>query len=67
MTNSPASVQVPDLTEVAVVLRPRVVEVRQVAAVVDDSLSVGVREPDPRDRRVLERRLAIRDAAELHR
>ena len=49
------------------VLGPRVVEVGQVAAVVDDALRVGVREPDPRDRRVLERRLPVGDLAELDR
>ena len=41
------------------------VEVREVAAVVDDALCVGVGEADTVERRVLERRLAIGDAAEL--
>ena len=51
--------------EVAVVLGAGVVEVGEVAAVVDDPLRVGVREPHARDRRVLERRPAIGDPAEL--
>src|SRR6476619_2664273 len=51
--------------EVPVVLRSRVVEVRQVAAVVDDALRIRVREPDARQRRVLEGRAPARDAPEL--
>src|SRR6185312_2061238 len=55
----------PEAAEVTVVLRSRVVEVRQVAAVVDDALRVRVREPDARQRRILERRASARDAPEL--
>src|SRR4029079_14632310 len=51
--------------EVPVVLRSRVVEVRQVAAVVDDALRIRVREPDARQLRVLEGRAPARDAPEL--
>ena len=51
--------------EVTVVLDSREVEVGEVPAVVDDALGVGVREADAIERRVLERRLAIGDAAEL--
>ena len=51
----------------AVVLDARAVEVGQVAAVVDDPLRVGVGEADPREARVLERRLAVCDAPELER
>ncbi len=53
--------------EVAVVLHAGEVEVRHVAAVVDDSLCIGVREADTVECRVLERRLAIGDSAELER
>ena len=45
------------------VLDAREVEVGQIAAVVDDSLRVGVREADARERRELERRLAVGRAA----
>ena len=51
--------------EVAVVLNACEVEVREVPAVVDDPLCVGVGEADAVERRVLERRLAIGEAAEL--
>ena len=54
-------------SQVAVVLCPGVVEVGEVAAVVDDSLRVRVREPDAGERGVLERRPAVGDAAELER
>ncbi len=47
------------------VLGPRMVEVGQVAAVVDDALGVGVGEPDPRQRRVAKRRAPVGEAAEL--
>ena len=53
--------------EVTVVLDPRGVEVGQVAAVVDDPLRVGVGEADARERRVLERRLAVGHVPELDR
>jgi di/tripeptidase len=56
-----------DWSEMAVVLGPRVVEVGEVTAVVDDALGVGVREPDARERRVLERRPPVRDATKLER
>ena len=52
--------------EVAQVLDPRVVEVGQIAPVVDDSLRVGVREAHAGERRVLERRLAVGRLAEIH-
>src|SRR5829696_2370389 len=55
----------PEQAEVPEVLDPRLVEVRQVPAVVDDTLRVGFREADACQRRVLERRLALRDAPEL--
>jgi hypothetical protein len=61
-----AAVEV-DRAEVPVVLRPRVVEVGEVAAVVDDPLRVGVGEPHPVERGVPERRLAVGDVAQLHR
>ena len=54
-----------EAAEVTVVFRSRVVEVRQVAAVVDDALRVRVREPDACQRRVLEGRTPARDAPEL--
>ena len=57
----------PEAAEVAVVLGARVVEVGEVAAVVDDALGVRVREPDAGQRRVLERRPAVGDPAELRR
>jgi hypothetical protein len=53
--------------EVPVVLDAGAVEVGQVAAVVDDPLRIGVREADPRQGRVLERRLAVSNPAELER
>src|SRR5207302_3675197 len=43
--------------EVAVVLDAREIEVREIAAVIDDALGIGVREADARLRRELERRL----------
>ena len=46
----------PHVAEMPVVLGAGVVEVRQVAAVVDDALRVGIREPDARQSGVLERR-----------
>ena len=56
-----------EAAEVPVVLGARVVEVREVAAVVDDALGVGVREPDARERRVLVGRTPVGDPAELER
>ena len=53
--------------QVPVVLDARVVEVGQVAPVVDDALRVRVREPHARERRVLEGRPPIRHAPELQR
>jgi hypothetical protein len=51
---------------VALVLDPGEVEVGQIAAVVDDSLGVGVREADARERRELEgRRSTVISAAIL--
>ena len=52
-------------SEMAVVLRACVVEVRQVAPVVDDALRVRVGEPHASQRRVLERRPPIGDPPEL--
>ncbi len=51
--------------EVPVVLGSGVVEVREVAAVVDDALRVRVREPDARERRVLERGAPVSESTEL--
>src|SRR5207249_4523800 len=51
--------------EVAEILDAREVEVREIAPVVDDALRVRVREADARERRELERRLAISGAPEL--
>ena len=45
--------------EVPLVLDAREVEVGEVAPVVDDPLCVGVGEPDAREGRELERRLAV--------
>src|SRR5207248_11528249 len=53
--------------QVPVILDAREVEVREVPAVVDDALRVRVREAHARECGVLERRLAIRDVAELDR
>src|SRR5438093_2449496 len=53
--------------EVPVVLDPGLVEVGEVAAVVDDALRVRVGESDSRECRVLERRPAARDLTELER
>ena len=50
----------------AVVLDARVVEVGQIAAVVDDSLCVRVREADARERRELEGRLAVGRSPQIH-
>src|SRR5512132_3423782 len=52
-------------TEEAVVLDARLVEVGQVAAVVDDALGVRVREAHACEGGVLERRLASRGVPEL--
>lgn len=46
-------------TEVPEVLAPGVIEVGQVAAVIDDALRVGVAEPDPGERGIAERRAAV--------
>ena len=56
----------PEQVEMAVVFDPGVVEIGQIPAVVDDSLRIGVREPDPSKRGELERRLAVGRAAEVH-
>jgi hypothetical protein len=53
----------PEEPEVAQVFDPGRVEVRQVAAVVDDALGVGVGEADARERGELERRPAVRARA----
>ena len=50
-----------EAAEVPVVLRPRVVEVREVATVVDDALRIRVGEPHARQRRVLERWAPVSD------
>ena len=63
MTNSAPSIE--GASQMTVVLGTCVVEVRQVPAVVDDTLCVRVREPDPGERRVLERRPAVGHAADL--
>jgi hypothetical protein len=52
-------------SQVAVVFQPGVVEVGEVAPVVDDSLGVRVGERDARQRRVLERRVPVGQAAGL--
>ena len=52
-------------SQMAVVLDACEVEVRHVSAVVDDPLRVGIGEADAIERRILERRLAIGEAAEL--
>ena len=52
--------------EVAVVFDPGVVEVREVAAVVDDPLGIRVGEADPRVRREIEGRLPGRGLAQVH-
>ena len=57
----------PQRAEMPVVLGARVVEVRQVAAVVDDTLGIRVREPHARQRGVAKRWPAIGGAAELER
>ena len=54
-------------SEVAVVLGPRMVEIGEVPPVVDDALRIRVREPDARERRVLEGRAPARDSPELWR
>ena len=51
----------------AQVLDARVVEIGQIAPVIDDSLRVGVREAHARERGVLERRLAVGRLSEIHR
>jgi hypothetical protein len=52
--------------EVAVVLDARVVEVGEIAAVVDDPLRIGIGEADAGQGRKLEGRLAVRRTAEVH-
>src|SRR5262245_1126108 len=51
--------------EVPVELGPREIEVRHVAAVVDDPLGIGVREADANERGVAKRRLALSHVPEL--
>jgi len=52
--------------EVAVVFDARVVEVGEIASVVDDPLRVGVREADAGEGGELERRLTVGRPAEVH-
>jgi hypothetical protein len=51
----------------AVVLGARMIEVREIAPVVDDTLGIRIGEPHAGERGVLERRLAVRDPSELER
>ena len=57
----------PDVAEMPVVLGPRVVEIGEIAPVVDDALGVGVGEPDPVQGGVLEGRPAVGDTSQLQR
>jgi hypothetical protein len=53
--------------EVAVIFDARVVEVGEIAPVINDALRIGVREPDPGQRRKLEGRLSVGRSAQVHR